>query len=232
MRKLVALAIAGVLMLSGVALASHNFPDVPDDHTHHDNIGWAADNGVVRGFADGLFRPNANITRGQAATMFAQYDDVARPPVQDITWYALEIEESVILPDGTILDDEGDQEVEFLPGTVFVFNEDLFTDPEFDDESQIGNNIGTCTVVSAGGETEEDFFANLACEGVIAVTGQGDISWQTRLDFPEDFEGTTASINGGTGAYFGAQGEAEIVFEEEDPPTSVYNVRLRTPGDS
>jgi hypothetical protein len=45
---------------------------------HIDNVLWAADNDVVRGFSDGTFRPGVNITRQQAASMFSNYDDVVQ----------------------------------------------------------------------------------------------------------------------------------------------------------
>jgi hypothetical protein len=229
MRKLLALAIAGVLVLSGVALASHNFPDVPDDHTHHDNIGWAADNGVVRGFADGLFRPNANITRGQAATMFAQYNDHILG-VEELTWYATQVDSTYITATGEVFEDDENEDFAPSPGDRFTFSDDVFVDEARTD--QVGTNTGACTFVTAGGETEEDFFASVACHGDVRVDGEGDVSWQIRGDFPQEFEGVTGSITGGTGAYFGASGEVEIVFdpEEDDPPADVYHVRLRVPS--
>jgi len=73
------LAIVMVLGLVGTAVATDAFPDVSEGNTHHNNIGWADENGVVRGFGDGTFRPDRNITRGQAATMFAQYHDAFEP---------------------------------------------------------------------------------------------------------------------------------------------------------
>lgn len=227
MRKLVGLTVAAVLMLSGVALASHVFPDVPDGHTHHDNIGWAAENGIVRGFGDGLFRPNQSITRAQAATMFAQYDAHALA-VQELTWYATEVDFTYITATGEVSDGEDD---EFLPepGDRFTLRDDVFADE--DRTEQLGSNTTECTFTTVGGETEEDFFASVACHGTLRVDGQGDISWQARGDFPEEFGGITVSITGGTGAFLGASGEVGIEFgpEDEDPSTSVYHVRIRVP---
>jgi len=37
-RKVVALALAATLVIPGVALASHQFTDVPDSNIFHDNI--------------------------------------------------------------------------------------------------------------------------------------------------------------------------------------------------
>ena len=72
---LVALGVA-VIVFGGVALAQEMmFPDVSADNVHLTNIQWAAQNGIVEGYADGTFGPRDNILRQQAASMFARYDD-------------------------------------------------------------------------------------------------------------------------------------------------------------
>jgi hypothetical protein len=55
------------MLVPGVALASHQFTDVPDSHTFHDHIDWLADNGITDGCGDGRFCPNSAVTRGQMA---------------------------------------------------------------------------------------------------------------------------------------------------------------------
>lgn len=75
MRRIIVLTSLVVLVTAGAALASDRFPDVSDDNAHHDNISWAAEQGIVRGHADGTFRPNDGLRRGQAASMFAQYEE-------------------------------------------------------------------------------------------------------------------------------------------------------------
>ena len=49
------------------------FTDVPAGCWYTDAIVWAAQNGIVCGFGDGTFRPNAAITRAQAAVMLYGY---------------------------------------------------------------------------------------------------------------------------------------------------------------
>ena len=49
------------------------FTDVPAGCWYTDAIIWAAQNGIVSGFGDGTFRPNAAITRAQAAVMLYGY---------------------------------------------------------------------------------------------------------------------------------------------------------------
>ena len=43
------------------------FPDVPDNNTFKETIYALAGDGVVKGFPDGLFRPEQNVTRGELA---------------------------------------------------------------------------------------------------------------------------------------------------------------------
>ena len=50
-----------------------NFPDVQADAWYAEAVGWAASNKVVTGYADGTFRPNAAVTREQAAAILYRY---------------------------------------------------------------------------------------------------------------------------------------------------------------
>lgn len=50
-----------------------NFSDVQADAWYAEAAGWAASNKVVTGYADGTFRPNAAVTREQAAAILYRY---------------------------------------------------------------------------------------------------------------------------------------------------------------
>lgn len=50
-----------------------NFSDVQPDAWYAEAVGWAASNKVVTGYADGTFRPNAAVTREQAAAILYRY---------------------------------------------------------------------------------------------------------------------------------------------------------------
>lgn len=50
-----------------------NFSDVQADVWYAEAVGWAAANKVVTGYADGTFRPNAAVTREQAAALLYRY---------------------------------------------------------------------------------------------------------------------------------------------------------------
>ena len=71
-RRSVALLL-GLLLLSApaVVLASHQFPDVPDEHPFHDEIGAIAEAGITAGFGDGGYHPADPVTR-QAMAAFMQ----------------------------------------------------------------------------------------------------------------------------------------------------------------
>jgi hypothetical protein len=67
---LLAFALGAVGALLGgltVAWADHQFSDVPDSHSFHEQIGSVVDAGCATGFNDGTFRPGNSPTRGQFA---------------------------------------------------------------------------------------------------------------------------------------------------------------------
>lgn len=65
----VALVAVGALVGSSVAVASHQFSDVPDTNPFHDDIGWAAENGIVNGYGNGTYGPGNGVTRQAMAAM-------------------------------------------------------------------------------------------------------------------------------------------------------------------
>ncbi|MBQ7870572.1 MAG: S-layer homology domain-containing protein [Oscillospiraceae bacterium] len=70
---------------------SQSFTDVGDGAWYADAVAWAHANGVVTGFPDGSFQPNAPITREQAATILYRYaaltgmDTGDRAPLESFT---------------------------------------------------------------------------------------------------------------------------------------------------
>ena len=59
---------------TGVVLASHQFPDVPDDHTFHTDIDWLVTNGITTGYPNGNFGPEDFVTRGQMSAFLHRMD--------------------------------------------------------------------------------------------------------------------------------------------------------------
>jgi hypothetical protein len=55
------------------------FTDVPTNHTFYENIRCLACRGIISGYADGTFRPGADITRGQIAKMVSNAAGFGEP---------------------------------------------------------------------------------------------------------------------------------------------------------
>jgi hypothetical protein len=68
-----AVLLVGLLLLGvpAVALANHQFTDVPTSHPFHDQIGAIAAAGITAGFGDGTYRPGDPVTR-QAMAAFME----------------------------------------------------------------------------------------------------------------------------------------------------------------
>ncbi|GIG53666.1 S-layer homology domain-containing protein [Demequina activiva] len=49
------------------------FPDVPTSHTFYQHISWLAGTGITSGHADGDFKPNGLVTRGQMAVFLFKF---------------------------------------------------------------------------------------------------------------------------------------------------------------
>jgi hypothetical protein len=65
---LLAIVVAGVLALpAGIALAAHQFGDVPNSNIFHSDIDALVDSGVTAGCGSGNYCPNQAVTRGQMA---------------------------------------------------------------------------------------------------------------------------------------------------------------------
>ena len=75
-RMVLAVLVVGMLGLSGVAVASHQFRDVPDDHVFHEDIEWLRDTGLTRGCnppVNDRFCPDDPVTRGQMAAFMHRF---------------------------------------------------------------------------------------------------------------------------------------------------------------
>lgn len=58
---------------NGSANTSGSFSDVADGAWYADAVNWAAENGIVNGYEDGTFRPDAPLTREQMAAFLYNY---------------------------------------------------------------------------------------------------------------------------------------------------------------
>ncbi len=56
-----------------VTVESNTFPDVPSGKYYSGYVGWAVEQGIVKGYEDGTFRPDRLVNRGELAVMFHRY---------------------------------------------------------------------------------------------------------------------------------------------------------------
>ena len=81
MRNRSALIIVVVGLITAIPIgvyASHQFNDVPNDHTFHSAIDWLADTGITAGCnppANDEFCPDDPVNRGQMATFLKRFHD-------------------------------------------------------------------------------------------------------------------------------------------------------------
>lgn len=93
--RLAALLTALTLAAGGAwVLAEGDFPDVPDDHPRAEAIQWAASEDLFRGFLDGNFRPDQELTEGQfnkvVKRLFDRYDSWTRAETAAFMWRGAE----------------------------------------------------------------------------------------------------------------------------------------------
>ena len=78
MKKSTMLAVL-VLMLS-LALPVEGASDLPESHEFYEEITYLIDRDVLRGYPDGTMRPNAEVTRAEAAIMIGRLKDFDDTP--------------------------------------------------------------------------------------------------------------------------------------------------------
>ena len=66
-RRIAAIVATTALAVPALAIASHQYTDVPDSHPFHGHIDAITDAGVTSGCGGGKFCPDAAVTRGQMA---------------------------------------------------------------------------------------------------------------------------------------------------------------------
>ena len=58
-----------ILGISGLCVFAKEYKDLPQDHWAYKQIQTLTDQNVVVGYPDGNYRPDANVTRAEFATM-------------------------------------------------------------------------------------------------------------------------------------------------------------------
>src|SRR5512139_2581787 len=73
--SMAAVCVAAIVLLSSPA-AALAFSDVPPDHLFYDEITELSDAGIINGFPDGTFRPDAPFIRQQMAKILVLATDI------------------------------------------------------------------------------------------------------------------------------------------------------------
>jgi hypothetical protein len=68
-------ALITMVLATGVVLASHQFPDVPNSNIFHDSIAWLNDNNITQVEEGNNWKPKDPVTREQMAAFLHRYDD-------------------------------------------------------------------------------------------------------------------------------------------------------------
>lgn len=74
-KKILAATIALSLGVSSLGLAADSFRDVKPGAWYYDYVIKAAEMGIIDGYKDGTFKPDAGITRAQLAKIIVEYDN-------------------------------------------------------------------------------------------------------------------------------------------------------------
>lgn len=164
--------------------------------------------------------------------------DNQHPKKQMLTLYGVQTAFTGILATGEVFtDEEPDQPP--TAGARFVEVDTLYSDAEH--TAEVGRNDISCVFTETTG-SEGDFGANVLCNGVVTIIGQGTLAWQGTTSFGPDSEESpetpfiTVALTGGTGAFTAAGGQASIFDvtprpageEEPEEVLSRYDIELLT----
>ena len=191
------------------------FSDVSADAWYYPYVTWAADRGLVQGYPDGTFRPDAKILRSEMASLLSRFikitgarvipdPDAAKsfPDVPDGAWYSGDLESLRIT--GLF---KGDAAGKFNPSATATRAEAATLFKRFSDmtaEAELyADWIGTVRLETETGrdvESKEEYiltsFSLEASEGrsitkdSVSIRGRGNTAWRVdkksyKLKFPE-----------------------------------------------
>ncbi|KOS68319.1 hypothetical protein AEA09_06950 [Lysinibacillus contaminans] len=80
MKQLVSILLLTVLVVAGsYKVEAAGFKDVSKDHFAYEAVMWAEEYGIIDGYANGTFKPNATITEQQFAKLLANFYELETP---------------------------------------------------------------------------------------------------------------------------------------------------------
>ena len=75
LKKVISAVIALTVSASSAAFAAPNFSDVADTASYAQAVNTLAALGVIKGYEDGSFKPDNNITRAEAVTLLSRVNN-------------------------------------------------------------------------------------------------------------------------------------------------------------
>ena len=222
----VAVVLAAGLGSMGAALArlpapsDQGFTDI-EGSPHEDAINQLAEVGILNGKTPTEFAPNDPATRGQAASMLARAieatEEIQLVIVADPTY------DTFVLPDGTTYNADNPPPDDFVPqvGMTSFFVERIHeTSDGVTPGAQIGQDSVQCTVASGAGGLPSNCHVGLLFD-------DGSALYATfSLDFFTEFSSIHAAVVGGTGAFAGVHGAAEVVDSPDFEETGISYLTL------
>ena len=116
------ISVATLSLFTPQAVAETNsFPDVSEDSYFYEYINGLVDQGVIRGYPDGTFRPLQEVTRAESAAMFKRALDLPKSdlanPFEDIEGSSFEEDIMAVYEAGIF---EGTSEERFTPNATLT----------------------------------------------------------------------------------------------------------------
>ena len=233
--------IAVAAMFPAMAIASHQFTDVPTASPFHDDIGWLADAGITLGCnppANDEFCPEASVKRQQMAAFmrrFAQYmgAEDGTPAQADNADLLDGLDSTAFVPVGGTADN-ANRVGGLLPGDIIRINGSMVDTPINDFQSTTWTDIVTMQIEapvdgvllvmgSVGAEDDASFAGNgnlrlrLTIDGV--PTHNLDDGYELDLsDSAEPF----ASIGALNAAVAVTQGQHTVTLQAKEAGTGTY----------
>lgn len=213
-RAAIIIALALVLVIPGVAGATHYFADVEDGSTHAPGIEWVADAGVTAGCGDGTnYCPDDNVTRAQMGTFMCRLSGNCGvdPSVNATQLDGLDssnFQRSEVPPFGTVYGTIGAQENNLLDNDEISGNSSLpipapvgLTDETVTVAGGLDDTDGACTGTAQAPTADPGFVCiypysdnNVdSLRGFIWGSGDG-INWGFQLSAFNDGNGSTSYV--------------------------------------
>lgn len=96
-KKISAFILSAIIAVSFASSIFAGFTDVPDNHPDKSYIDFCEKNGFIKGYGEGLFRPDGTITRGEFITIWARTFHARQHTFDDATKTKDELDTAIVL---------------------------------------------------------------------------------------------------------------------------------------